>query len=1046
MTNELRNPGSPVRAYLDGVSPILAATRGNSSTARQAAAALGLVDLAGKALLVPAGDAVDKPLSGTAFDIRARIELGGFAPAGSTSAAGIEALSGLAALVDNGEHRARVLSEAFRVGDELLGKPGDASDLTRASILFAYCEQVYRGGPDALSGTLGAACDEAEGGLGLAQAISEAALDDVEALMRASRLQIDAWRERIAAGARFEPNPGFSGAKLLGGADGDWMIGDALIDCKAYGELSVAKLRDFLRQLLGYVMLDLEDALGIREVGVWLPRQQSLKTWTLEQLLGGDPETLLPKLREGFVGATMRNQIAVHVPVSERRKLQLLADNRHTPHSMLMALAQSDDTDLRFRVGRNASAPTDVVRRLADDRYARVREGVAMNTAAPGDVLHRLAEDSSATVRRAAAANRSMGTMPAHQQPELTRHTNDAVLSGHGPDEMVLSGVQPPSELYVRGVEINQDRDPDGTPGVALSSTLWAMLRGDGDQALDSILPESGRVWAWRTGRSLRLPAGASQGLPVEVLVDLMSDQRPAYIRRIAARMRPIAHTAVRRELFADADPGIRWDALERSMTDPDPLLAEEVLAELGGSRTARIKFITDGLEPHERWRTPTESSDRVAQLIARHPATPSEALAGLVAEKSPEVLLALAGNPALGPEPLESLTNKMASTRAEAARVLFAESARTPAAVLEALSTDKRTHLRAAVAGNPSTPQHVLSRLAQDSSTDVRLGVMTNPQSPTELAAPIAEALLATSEDHDLHAVLVDLSGRPELAVPDGLVEDALDRLSKSRVRDPDLRHYVAGHPRTGIGTMERLGKSRDAEVRIAVSENPHIPQSALEGMSRDEDASVRRAVARNDRLSQDLLNALLLDDDLDVRIAAYRTPDAEEDADDEPSLSRDVSIAVRPTVPMTAELQEMAANPRAEVRIRAAYSEHATPDILAFLGGERRSAKVRRAVAAHPNTPPEVLRSLAGQDDADTLLLVAFNQGTTVDLLADLAGRSAELALVVALNPDAPLEILEALSNDSDLLVKFVAEAQQEERRRPLEGKSTTQEPHAE
>lgn len=117
LTRELREAGSPIRAYLDGVSPVLAATRGSSSTARQMAGDLGLVDLAGKPLLVPAGEAVDGRLSGTAFDIRARIELGGFDPADSTSAAGVARLSDMASLVENGEHRAQVLATRTRRSD-----------------------------------------------------------------------------------------------------------------------------------------------------------------------------------------------------------------------------------------------------------------------------------------------------------------------------------------------------------------------------------------------------------------------------------------------------------------------------------------------------------------------------------------------------------------------------------------------------------------------------------------------------------------------------------------------------------------------------------------------------------------------------------------------------------------------------------------------------------------------------------------------------------------------------------------------------------------
>lgn len=183
------------------------------------------------------------------------------------------------------------------------------------------------------------------------------------------------------------------------------MIGETLIDCKVYGALTVPKLRNFMRQLLGYVMLDLDDSLGIRHVGIWLPRQRLTPRWSLTRLLGGDPEELLPSLRQGFIKATGKTQLAPHSPIPPRRKPQLLADNRHTPYRMLAELELHEDVDIRRRVGRNAVAPEATIRMLAGDARWRVREGVAMKEAAPEDVLEALARDRSIAVRRAVATN-----------------------------------------------------------------------------------------------------------------------------------------------------------------------------------------------------------------------------------------------------------------------------------------------------------------------------------------------------------------------------------------------------------------------------------------------------------------------------------------------------------------------------------------------------------------------------------------------------------------------------------------------------------------
>ena len=82
-----------------------------------------------------------------------------------------------------------------------------------------------------------------------------------------------------------------------------------------------------------------------------------------------------------------------------------------------------------------------------------------------------------------------------------------------------------------------------------------------------------------------------------------------------------------------------------------------------------------------------------------------------------------------------------------------------------------------------------------------------------------------------------------------------------------------------------------------------------------------------------------------------------------------------------------------------------------------------MRRVVAANPTTPANILRSLAEDTDAEVRRAVAFNTSTPPDLLVELAGRGIDLALLVALNPGAPLEIIDSLVTDDDPLVAHVA-----------------------
>jgi hypothetical protein len=94
-----------------------------------------------------------------------------------------------------------------------------------------------------------------------------------------------------------------------------------------------------------------------------------------------------------------------------------------------------------------------------------------------------------------------------------------------------------------------------------------------------------------------------------------------------------------------------------------------------------------------------------------------------------------------------------------------------------------------------------------------------------------------------------------------------------------------------------------------------------------------------------------------------------------------------------------------------------------------------VRRAVAANPNTPAAALASLADDNDDEVRQAVAFNSATPPKVLIELAGSRVDLALIVALNPDAPIEILVALVGDADPLVNYVASCVRAERERLLE-----------
>src|SRR5699024_7144640 len=229
---------SPVRIYMDRGSPIVAEILGLTAESRSKADELGLVNLAASRPIVPVPAEIDTARIGTAFDIRTRIALGGFDVRTSSSAAGMNQLPLLASNIENGSHRVQILSEAFAIAGSLLQEPSSDNDLNVACIVLAQGEQMYRARLAALTGSVGVACDQARDGQQFVENISSHDLHDIQTLLSANSAQINLWQEQIDEGTRFQTDLDFVGSSLVGGADADWLIGDALIDCKVYGNIT----------------------------------------------------------------------------------------------------------------------------------------------------------------------------------------------------------------------------------------------------------------------------------------------------------------------------------------------------------------------------------------------------------------------------------------------------------------------------------------------------------------------------------------------------------------------------------------------------------------------------------------------------------------------------------------------------------------------------------------------------------------------------------------------------------------------------------------
>ena len=96
---------------------------------------------------------------------------------------------------------------------------------------------------------------------------------------------------------------GLAGSGDVGGADFDLLVDGCLIDVKATKDVGSLGGIPWAWQLLGYVLLDYEDALAVRSLGLYLARQGLLVEWPLDdfcEMLGASKPSPLADLRKDF--------------------------------------------------------------------------------------------------------------------------------------------------------------------------------------------------------------------------------------------------------------------------------------------------------------------------------------------------------------------------------------------------------------------------------------------------------------------------------------------------------------------------------------------------------------------------------------------------------------------------------------------------------------------------------------------------------------------------------------------------------------------------
>jgi hypothetical protein len=307
LTSHLSSKESPIRQFIYESAPQLALAGTRGRRGQEVASSFGFDELiALKTQLAIPGAVKDRKshasVAGMALDYRLRMDLPGFNFEHTLAQRGLDILAADLGVVHRGKHIHKVLEQALGFA-YLTWKERDSHPLSlaRASIPLAWCESIARTGPhEALSGELGRRVKRAKNAADLMMSIDDSLVVDIAVMRNAVGPLLDEWNRGIEAGGDYVPNPRFLGSVAIGGADADWAVGDVLVELKTREEITRPWIRDTLFQLFGYALLDLDDSLGIRRVGILLPRQPYFAVWTLDDLLDEDASEALPRLRADF--------------------------------------------------------------------------------------------------------------------------------------------------------------------------------------------------------------------------------------------------------------------------------------------------------------------------------------------------------------------------------------------------------------------------------------------------------------------------------------------------------------------------------------------------------------------------------------------------------------------------------------------------------------------------------------------------------------------------------------------------------------------------
>jgi hypothetical protein len=319
LTSHLKDPRSPISRFLAEHLPDTKAVLDDYRTrlARFPAPLRPQVE---------AGLKPEYRMLGHTIDHRLRISLG--APTGAPIKEGIVR----AVIDDDGWPSQEVIRAVQKAGDTMLeelagyhndaGQPlclasADEDRLIRLCHVASSFEAIFRHCGWLRGNTLGLCAADATLD-DLVDAVPHYVVGDIRQQMQLAADPGPFENMRLLPASARVCGPVFDGSLQVGGADADFILDGALIDCKA--TIRPERIsRAEIYQLAGYLLLDYSDTHSISTVALYLSRQGALIDWSVEEflgLLGARHE--LPALRDACCHALSEGARGKPLPAEDR--------------------------------------------------------------------------------------------------------------------------------------------------------------------------------------------------------------------------------------------------------------------------------------------------------------------------------------------------------------------------------------------------------------------------------------------------------------------------------------------------------------------------------------------------------------------------------------------------------------------------------------------------------------------------------------------------------------------------------------------------------